>query len=225
MGRGIHSRAAGRSLRHSTVAPACGCVGAAVAPCVLPLGNAPSVGENDLCGEGAAAAAAVQHAGGAPCRSGGGKVVNVPRKTAGRQGDIALVAREVLGLDREGAAGKIHIGLAILGADVEVDVRRLQERLRRAGGADLPLVIGNLGCVGLDCPLIGIGLFVAVVVQNKAAVNARIAGGGIGERHAVVESAALRSIAVRDLLRRGSNRVQHGRVGVGGGGDGHIIFI
>ena len=184
------------------------------------------VGEDNLGGQRAAGAAAVQFAPGATELDGGGKVVNVPRKTAGRQGDIALVAREVLGLDREGAAGKIYIGLAILGADVEVDVRRLQELLCRAGNAVLPLVPGDLGgCVGLDCPLIEIGFLVAVVVQNEAAVNACIAGGGIGERHAVVESAALRSVAVRDLRCRGSNRIQLGRVGVGGGGDGHIIFI
>ena len=59
LGRGIHSHAAGRSRRHSTVAPACGSAVAAVAPCVLPRGDAPPVGENDLGGEGAAAAAAV----------------------------------------------------------------------------------------------------------------------------------------------------------------------
>ena len=102
----------------------------------------------------------------------------------------------------------------------------MQELPCRAGGAFLPLVLGNLGGgVGLDRPLIQIGFFVAVVVQNEAAVNARIAGGGIGEGHAVAESAAVLSIAVRDLRRHGSIRVQLGRVGVGGGGDGHIIFI
>ena len=226
---GAHGDRGGRCDGKAAVVPACicGCVGAAVAPCVLPRGDAPPVGEDDLGGECAAGAAAVQRAGGAVRRGGGGKVVNVPEDAAiGGQGDITLVAREVLGLDREGAAGEVHIGFAGLGTDVEVDVRRLQELLCRAGDAVLPLVPGDLGgCVGLDCPLIEIGFLVAVVVQNEAAVNACIAGGGIGERHAVVESVALRSIAVRDLPRRGSIRVQHGRIGVGGGGDGHIIFI
>ena len=207
------------------VAPTCGRAVAAVAPCVLPRGNAPPVGENDLGGEGAASAAAVQHAGGAPCGGGRGEVVNVPRKTAGRQRHITLVAREVLGSHRDGAVGEVHIGLAGLGADVEVNILRLQEHLCRAGDAVLPLVLGNLGRVGLDRPLVLIGFAVAVVVQNEAAVNARIAGGGIGEGHAVAESVPFLSIAVRDLRRHGSIRVQLGRVGVGGGGDGHIIFI
>ena len=208
------------------VAPTCGSAVAAAAPCVLPRGNAPPVGENDLGGEGAASAAAVQHAGGAPCGGGGGKVVNVPRKAVGRQRYVALVAREVLGSHRDGAVGEVHIGFAGLGADVEVNILRLQELPCRAGGAFLPLVLGDLGGgVGLDRPLVLIGFAVAVVVQNEAAVNARIAGGGIGEGHAVAESVPFLSIAVRDLRRHGSNRVQLGRVGVGGGGDGHIIFI
>ena len=107
---------------------------------------------------------------------------------------------------------------------MEVDVLRLQERLRRAGGADAPRARRGVHRRG-NRPLILIGFAVAVVVQNKAAVNVRIVGGVVGERHAVAESVVLRSIAVRDLLRRGSNRVQQGRVSVGGGGDGHIIFI
>ena len=187
-----------------------------VSPGIPPLGDTAAVGENDLDGQSAAGVSAVQGARDRPRRGGGGEVVNVPEDAAiGGQGDIALVARVVLGLHGDGAVGKVHIGLAEYRADVEVDVLRLQELLCRAGDAVLPLVIGNLGWVGLDRPLVRVCLSIAAVVEDKAAVETGDLCLGVGDLYAIAEAGAILRVAVLELRHLRRVHVQLRRVAIG----------
>ena len=71
------------------------------------------VGEDNLGGQRAAGAVAVQFAPGATELDGGGKIIDVPVQLAavGRQGGVAGVACVVPGVHRDGAAGQVAVVL------------------------------------------------------------------------------------------------------------------
>ena len=106
-----------------TVRPACGFSRLAVAPSVLPRGDALAVAEGDFRRQGAAASGfRAQCAPRFAPLDGGDRVVDVPVQSAvRRQGHIALVAGVILRLHGEGAGRQIDIGLVRLGADMDID--------------------------------------------------------------------------------------------------------